>query len=181
MKTRYMSEFQSPVRLAHLSVRVALAFWAGVLHPAAAVATSVGAASDTSFETMLREQKRDFERYITGREKNSDKAATAAEALRKSRMASIEKHQELEKQYRRTMKRYSMEESEKLEQQYEERKEKESLKDDRDRLAFAKQRDERRKLEAEINPVDSYREFEINMAVPPESKASHTEIKSSAP
>ena len=77
------------------------------------------------------------------------------------------------------MKRYSMEEVEKLDRQDEERLAKLADKNDDERAAFRSRQNRRRELEKEVAPVDSYREFDIDMSVEPESKASHTENKSS--
>ncbi len=177
MKTRLISEIQSPFRLAPVTVRLLLAFVFGVtvFYQTQASAEQ----SDSGYETMLREKKRDFERYIANRAKKSESEAAAAEALQAARRARSEKQAELQLQYQRTMKRYSMEEIEKLDRQDEERLAKRDEKNDDERAAFLKRKNYRRELENEIAPVDSYREFDINMAVEPESKASHTESKSS--
>ncbi len=179
MKTRLIGAIQRTFRLASVSARVLFAFvlMATVFYRPAAAAEQ----ADSGFETMLREKKRDFERYIVNREKKSESETAAAEALRTARRAQIEKQAELQRQYQRTMKRYSMEETEKLDRQDEERLAKLSDKNDEERAAFRKRQNYRRQLELDIAPVDSYREFDINMAVEPESKASHTESKNSQP
>lgn len=142
-------------------------------------AKNVSATSDPAYETALREKKRDFERYIAGRNKSSESELATAEALRKSREKREREQAELEVQYQRTMKRYSTEETEKRDREDEERIAKRDMEDDQTRLAYRDRQELRRELEAEIAPVDPYREFEINMAVAPESKVSHVESKSS--
>ena len=177
MKTRFIGAIQRTFRLAPVFGCALLAFVliATVFYQTDAAAEQ----SDSGYETMLRQKKRDFERYLASREKKSESEAAAAEALRNSRQAQSAKQAEIQKQYQRTMKRYSMGEIEKLDRQDEERLAKLSGKSDDERAAFRTRQNHRRQLELEIAPVDSYREFDIDMTVEPESKASHTDGKSS--
>ena len=134
--------------------------------------------SDHEYETSLRERKRDFDRYVKSHSSSSETELDAAAALRSARVASELKRVEIEKEYQRTMKRYSMEEVEKRDRQDEERVLLEESNDDAIRVAFVKNRDRRNDLELKIAPVDPYEEAAINMAVPPESKATHIEVPS---
>ena len=134
--------------------------------------------SDHEYETSLRERKRDFDRYVKARAVSSENELDAAAALRAARIASELKRVETEKEYQRTMKRYSMEEVEARDRQDEQRILIEENNDDAIRVAFVKNRERRNEMETKIAPVDNYAEAEINMAIPPESKASHVELPS---
>lgn len=136
--------------------------------------------SDHEYETSLRERKRDFDRYVKSRVVSSETEFDAAAALRAARVASELKRVETEREYQRTMKRYSMEEVEKRDRQDEERILIEENNEDAIRVAFVKYRERRNEMESKIAPVDVYEESEINMAIPPESKATHIEVPSTA-
>ena len=115
MKTRLIGEIRSPFRLTPVLGRVLLAFVFGstVFYQMQVSAEP----SKSGYETMLREKKRDFERYIANREKKSESEAAATLALRTARQAQSEKQAAIQQQYQRTMKRYSMEKIEKLDRQ----------------------------------------------------------------
>lgn len=178
MKTRYFGKFNrirppQMIRISASAVCCVFLFTGGI-----AVAASEDA-SLREYETFLREKKRDFERFVKYRDQSSQDEEVAAEALRASRKKDEEQQAELEQSFVRQMKRYSMEETEARDREDEERVAKESKENDEERRRFAKLRDQKRDLKESIAPVDPYRELEINMAVPPESKATPVESKGS--
>lgn len=134
-----------------------------------------------SFETLQRERKRDFEKYIKGREFSSEKEVKAAEILRQARAKSLAQQLENEKNYRKKMKRYSMEEVEALDRADEERLARQASKSNQAREAFLRTREREREIENKISPVDPYRELDIDMTRPPETKVSHSGSSSDGP
>jgi hypothetical protein len=136
--------------------------------------TANAAMSEREYEAFLRGRQKDFERVIKLREEAARRQSTASEALRAARVKDEERKRALEVQYQQKMKRYSMEEVEKRDREDEARLAKEASREDRDRELFVGNREKREALEAKM-AINTYQEFDINMAVEPESKSSHTE------
>lgn len=128
--------------------------------------------SDRELERQLLDQRQDFELYMQGREADRERALAGAVALRSQREKDQARQLEVETEYRRTMKRYSMEEVEAKDRADEERLAKESVENEVVRAAFVKQRERRADLIRKISPIDSYREFDIDMSTEPETKTS---------
>ena len=131
--------------------------------------------SDHEFETQLRERNRDFDHYVKSRANDAEAESKAAIALRAERLASEARKTEIEKDYQRNMKRYSMEEVEARDRADEARLERLGKDEEKTRATFISRRNRQRILEASVGSVNTYEEFEINMAVPPETKASQAE------
>lgn len=132
--------------------------------------------SDREFETQLRERNHDFDRFVKSRANDAEAENKAAIALRAARIASVAKQVEVEKEYQQRMKRYSMEETEARDRADELRLEKLGKDEEKTRANFIAQRNRQRILEASVGAVNTYEEFEINMGLPPESKASSAEV-----
>lgn len=130
--------------------------------------------SDREFEKQLLEQRQDFELYVQGRAADRERAIAGSAALRTQRAKDQARQLEVEAEYRRTMKRYSMEEIEEKDRADEERLAKQAQESDETRADFVKQRERRAKLAREIAPIDSYREFDIDMTTEPEAKTSYS-------
>lgn len=136
--------------------------------------------SDPAFEAGLRQEKRDFEKYLDARGKSSADETKAAEVLRKTREAYQARQIAALNAYRAKMKRYSMEEVEARDRADEQRIEKENQKFEKQRTEFVATRDRRRQIEARVGTVDVYRAYDIDMTHEPESKNSHAESASGA-
>lgn len=130
--------------------------------------------SDREFETSVREQKRDFDRFVRDRKARRERGEERSQALSQKRRIEEAHRLQVEVEYRRTMKRYSMSEVEAKDRADEERLAKASQEYEKTRTSFVKQRDRRMDLVRSIDPIDPYQEFDINMGQEPETKSSYS-------
>ncbi len=128
--------------------------------------------SDREYEKQLLEKRQDFELYVQGRAADREREVAGSATLREQRQKDQARQLQIEDEYRRTMKRYSMKEIEAKDRADEERLAKESIENETTRAAFVKQRERRADLIRKISPIDSYREFDIDMSTEPEAKTS---------